>query len=102
MAKLKRQKMQRRPTHPGEILKHLWLDELGYTQLQFAEMLSEASGGKVKASTMRTKLSEVVKGKRSMSAEFAVLISKVLGTSPRMWMNLQVNLDIWEAEEEAA
>jgi plasmid maintenance system antidote protein VapI len=37
-----------------------------------------------------------------MSADFAVLISKVLKSSPKMWMNLQVQLDIWEAEENAA
>jgi len=37
-----------------------------------------------------------------MSAEFAVLISKVLKTNPKMWMNLQVQLDIWEAEEKVA
>jgi plasmid maintenance system antidote protein VapI len=39
-----------------------------------------------------------------MSAELAILISKVLGTSPKMWMTLQVNLDLWYAEnaDEAA
>jgi hypothetical protein len=34
--------------------------------------------------------------------EFAVLLGRVLDTSPRMWMNLQVNLDIWQAEKKAA
>ena len=48
---------------------------------------------------MQTKLNELINGKRSMSADFAVLISKVLNTSPRMWMNLQTNLDIWDAEQ---
>ena len=100
--KLKRQKLERRPSHPGEILKTLWLDELGMTQLQFAEKLSIITGGKIKISTMQTKLSEVINGKRSMSADFAVILGQALNTSPRMWMNLQVNLDIWEAEKEAA
>jgi plasmid maintenance system antidote protein VapI len=36
----------------------------------------------------------VVKG--AMSADFAVLISKVLKSSPKMWMNLQIQLDIWK------
>ena len=102
MTKLKRQKIERRPSHPGEILKSIWLDELGLSQLKFAKMLSEASTDNVKPSTMQTKLSEVINGKRSMSADFSVLVSKVLKTSPRMWMNLQVNLDIWEAEKKAA
>lgn len=102
MEKLKRQKTLRRPSHPGEILKNLWLDEQEITQSEFAETLSKATKGKVKVSTMQTKLSEVINGKRAMSADFAVLISKVLDTTPQMWMNLQVNLDIWEAEKDAA
>lgn len=102
MKKLKRKKTERKPSHPGEILKNIWLDELGHTQLGFAEILSKATGNKVKVTTMQTKLSEIINGKRSMSAEFAVLLGHVLETSPRMWMNLQVNLDIWEAEKKAA
>jgi addiction module HigA family antidote len=101
MAKLKRQTIERRPSHPGEILKNIWLDELGYTQSGFSELLSQATAGKVKVTTMQTKLSEIINGKRAMSAEFAVLLGQVLDTSPRMWMNLQVNLDIWEAERDA-
>jgi addiction module HigA family antidote len=51
---------------------------------------------------MQTKLREIINGKRAMSADFAVLLGRVLNTSPRMWMNLQINLDIWEAEKNAA
>ncbi len=80
----------------------MWLDELNYSQSSFSELLVEASKGSVKKSTMQTKLNEVISGKRAMSTEFAVLISKVLKTDPKMWMNLQVQLDIWEAEEKAA
>lgn len=72
------------------------------TQLEFAEKLSETTGGKVKVSTMQTKLSEIINDKRAMSADFAVLLGQVLDTSPRMWMNLQVNLDLWKAERDAA
>jgi len=48
---------------------------------------------------MQTKLNELVNEKRAMSADFSVLISLVLKTSPRLWVNLQTNLDIWGAEE---
>ena len=102
MQKIKRQKTQRQPSHPGEILKNIWLDELNYSQSEFAQILSNATQGVVKTSTMQTKLSELINGKRAMSADFAVLLGHVLDTSPRMWMNLQVNLDIWEAEKNAA
>lgn len=93
---------QRRPSHPGTVLKELWLDELSYSQSHFADLLVKASKNRVKKSTMQTKLNEVISGKRAMSAEFAVLISKVLKTNPKMWMNLQIALDIWEAEEKGA
>ena len=102
MRKLKRHKTERIPSHPGEVLKILWLDELGLTQAELAQKLSMATGSKVKISTMQTKLSELINGKRAMSADFAVLLGRVLNTSPRMWMNLQVNLDIWEAERKVA
>jgi addiction module HigA family antidote len=100
MATYKKKRPVRKPTHPGAILKRMWLDELGLTQSEFAKMLVDSSPKKIKVSTMQTKLNELINSKRAMTAEFAVLISKVLGTSPKMWMNLQTNLDIWEAENE--
>lgn len=45
MEKYSKKRPSRRPSHPGEILKCLWLDELGYSQSYFAELLVEASGG---------------------------------------------------------
>ena len=78
----------------------MFLDENGITQAQFAKDLSALTSGKVKESTMKTKLSEVIKGKRAMSAEFAILVSKLLGTNPKMWLNLQSSLDLWIAEKE--
>ena len=101
MATHKKKRSQRRPTHPGAVLKRLWLNELGYSQSDFADALVAASRIKIKKSTMQTKLNELINGKRSMSADFAVLLGKVLNTSPKMWMNLQANLDSWEAEERA-
>jgi addiction module HigA family antidote len=102
MAIYKKKRPVRKPSHPGEILKDLWLDELGYSQSVFADLLVKASKSSVKKSSMQTKLNEVISGKRAMSAEFAVLISKVLKTDPKMWMSLQVQLDIWEAEKKVA
>lgn len=102
MTKYQKQRPNRRPSHPGEVLKELWLDELGYSQTEFCDMLVKAAKGSIKKTTMQTKLNEIIHGKRAMSADFAVLVSRVLKTAPRMWMNLQVNLDIWEVEQEAA
>ena len=100
MKEIKRSKLKRKPSSPGVVLKEIFLDENGITQSQFAKDLSELTSGKVKESTMKTKLSEVIKGKRAMSAEFTILISKLLGTNPKMWLNLQSSLDLWIAEKD--
>ena len=100
MKTIKRKKMNRRPSSPGEILKDVFLDSNGITQKSFAEELSNITNGKVKVSTMQTKLSEVIKEKRAMTAEFSILISRLLDTNPKMWMNLQTSLDLWVAEKE--
>jgi addiction module HigA family antidote len=100
MKTIKRRKINRKPSSPGEILKDIFLDGNNITQARFAQELSDLTSNNVKVSTMKTKLSEVIKEKRSMSAGFAVLISKVLGTNPKMWMNLQSSLDLWIAEKE--
>jgi len=100
MRTIKRGKLKRRPSSPGEILKSIFLDERNISQAEFAKELSALTGGAIKVSTMKTKLSEVIKEKRSMSAEFAILISKLLGTNPKMWMSLQSSLDLWKAEQE--
>jgi len=97
MKNIKRKKINRKPSLPGEVLNELFLIPNGTTQIEFARGLSELTNGKIKVSTMKTKLSEVVKGKRAISAEFALLISELLGTNPKMWLNLQSSLDLWEA-----
>lgn len=100
MRTIKRKKMNRRPSTPGEVLQEIFLMPNGITQVKFAQDLSDLTNGRIKTSTMKTKLSEVIKNKRSMSAEFAILISRLLGTNPKMWMALQTSLDLWLAEKE--
>ena len=100
MTIIKRKQITRRPSGPGEILIDIFLSVNGIAQSQFAIDLSDLTKGKVKVSTMKTKLSEVIKGKRAMSAEFAILISNILDTDPKMWMSLQISLDLWIARQE--
>jgi len=100
MRTIKRKVINRRPSSPGEILKNIFLEGNNISQVHMAQELSDLTGGKVKVSTMKTKLSEVIKEKRAVSAEFAILISKILGTNPKMWMNLQSSLDLWQAERD--
>ena len=43
------------------------------------------------------RLNEFIKGKRGVTADAALDLSAVLGTSPRLWMNLQTTYDLSEA-----
>lgn len=56
------------PPHPGEVLKGLYLDELGLTISEAAKALSMT----------RTALSEIVHGKRSISTKVAIKLAKAL------------------------
>lgn len=102
MTSIKRKRVNRQPSIPGDILKEIFLMPNGISQAAFAQQLSDLTQGKVKVTTMKTKLSELIKGKRSISAEFAILISQLLGTNPKMWLNLQASLDLWHAQKKLA
>ena len=80
---------QRQPTHPGEILLHEFLEPMDMTQLELAE--------KMEAPIQR--VNTLINGKRGITAETAILLSRALKTSPEFWMNLQVNCDLYEARK---
>lgn len=79
----------RAPVHPGEILQEEFLEPLGISQREFATQLGISS----------QRLNEIIHGKRSMTADTAVLISQVLETEPSWWMGFQVALDVWESQQ---
>ena len=76
------------PVHPGEFLKEI-LDELGISQAVFARAVG--------LSAMR--ISHVVKGKRPVTAEMALLFGKAFGQTPQYWINLQAAYDLKTAEK---
>lgn len=82
----------RTPTSPGEILKEEFLKPMGLTQVELAKRMGVPI----------QRLNTVVTGKRAVTAETAILLAGVLGTSPNFWMNLQTNLDLWRAAHELA
>ena len=75
------------PFHPGEILLEEFLESANMTQTAFA--------GKI--GWPRTRLNEFVRGKRGVTAEAALDLSEALGTSPKLWMNLQASFDLDKA-----
>jgi addiction module HigA family antidote len=46
------------------------------------------------------RLNEIVRGRRGVTADTAWRLSELLGTSPELWMNLQMNWDLWHAFHE--
>ncbi len=80
-------KQPRNPFHPGEILLEEFLEPAGMTQAAFAKKLDWT----------RTRLNELIKGKRDMTADSALDLAKALGTSAKLWMNLQATYDLDQA-----
>ena len=70
--------------HPGEILLEEFLNPMGISQYRLAKSI------KVPA----RRINEIVHGKRSISADTALRLSRFFGTSERFWMNLQVRHDL--------
>jgi addiction module HigA family antidote len=81
-------KQPKNPFHPGEILLEEFLEPMGMTQTAFA--------GKV--GWTRARLNELIRGKRGITAEAALDLADVLGTSPKLWMNLQATYDLDKAQ----
>jgi addiction module HigA family antidote len=75
------------PPHPGEILKEVYLDDLGITQTELSH----------KIGCTLAKVNEIINKKRGITPEFAVDIGQALGTGPELWANLQVQYDLWHA-----
>ena len=80
-------KQPKNPFHPGEILLEEFLEPRGMTQVALAEKLSWT----------KAKLNELIKGKRGITANTALDLSDALGTSPKLWMNLQATWDLSQA-----
>ena len=77
----------RKPTHPGEILRSEFLEPLGMSQVDLAS----------KMGVPVQRVNTLIRGKRDMTAETAILLSRVLKTTSEFWMNLQVAFDLYEA-----
>ncbi|MBW1707224.1 MAG: HigA family addiction module antidote protein [Deltaproteobacteria bacterium] len=77
------------PPHPGEILKTLCLEPLGLSVTEAAKALGVS----------RKTLSNILKGRSSISPEMAVRLSIAFDTTAESWMNQQTQYDLWQAEQ---
>jgi addiction module HigA family antidote len=72
------------PIHPGEVLLEEFLEPLGISQYRLAKDISVPA----------RRINEIVHGKRSITADTALRLSRYFGLSDRFWLNLQARYDL--------
>ena len=81
----------RKPIHPGEILWEEFLLPMEISQSEFIQHL----GG----TWSQPKLSALIRGKRAVTEPIALDLADALGTSSEFWINLQIDVNLWEARQ---
>jgi addiction module HigA family antidote len=77
------------PSHPGEILREMFINERNLTITEVAEGIGIA----------RANLSAIVNERAGISPELAIKLSEAFGNSAQFWINLQKNYELWLAEK---
>ncbi|WP_419167897.1 HigA family addiction module antitoxin [Candidatus Palauibacter sp.] len=72
------------PIHPGEVLMEEFLEPLGVSQHRLATDIGVAPG----------RINQIVHGRRAITANTALRLSRYFGTSARFWLNLQTGYDL--------
>ena len=75
--------------HPGEVLLEEFLKPMGISAYRLAK----------ETNIPQTRLSEIIKGKRRVTADSALRFSKFFGTTPQFWLGLQNDFDLEEQQE---
>ncbi len=79
--------MARTPIHPGEVLAEQ-LSELGLSVRRFSEAIDVPPN----------RVSQIVRGRRAVTADTALRLAHYFGTDPRFWLNLQQSYELRLAE----
>jgi len=78
--------------HPGEILSEDFLKPMGITAYKLAK----------ETKIDQTRISEIIKGKRSITVDTSLRLSKFFENSPEFWINIQSHYDLEEKKKEMA
>ena len=81
--------MQRKPTHPGEMLREDFMPDFGLTVSGLAEALGVS----------RQSVNELIRERRAVSPEMALRLARLFRNSPEFWLNAQRAVDLWEARQ---
>ncbi|HEY6341344.1 MAG TPA: HigA family addiction module antitoxin [Bryobacteraceae bacterium] len=77
------------PVHPGETLREEFLKPLGLTPNRLA----------IELQVPATRINDIARGKRAISADTALRLARYFGTTPQFWLNLQANYDLEVAQD---
>ena len=80
----------RAPTLPGAILLHEFIEPMELTQAEVARAID----------VPYQRLNEVVRGARAVSPSTALRLARYFGTTPELWLNLQLAVDLYQAQQE--
>ena len=80
------------PVHPGEILKHDFMDPLGLSATSLAKAIDVTPA----------RINEIVLGKRGITADTALRLARYFNTDAWSWMNLQHHYELEIATQEKA
>ena len=81
--------MAREPIHPGEFLVDE-LEEIGITATELSRQIDVPPN----------RISQIIRGKRDVTADTALRLGQFFGTGPELWVNLQKSYDLDKAKKE--
>jgi addiction module HigA family antidote len=77
------------PAHPGEILRHDFLEPMGLSVYALANAIK----------VPRSRVNDIVRGRRAITANSALRLARYFGATPEFWINLQAHYDLEVAKE---
>ena len=83
---------ERKPTHPGELIREDLLPETGISQTELAKQMGVS----------RRTISEIIHERRKVTPDIAFRLAKVFNSTPEMWLNMQQAVDLWETRQNHA
>jgi addiction module HigA family antidote len=81
--------IQRKPTHPGEMLREDFMPDYGLSVTALAEAIGVS----------RQSVNELLRERRAVSPEMAIRLGRLFGNTPEFWLNAQRAIDLWIATQ---
>jgi len=82
---------KRKPSHPGDILRRMYMEPLKLTVTSLAEALGVS----------RKTVSKIANERGAITADMALRLSRAFDTTPELWLNLQQNYEISKASSKS-